>query len=257
MIKLFVFVITACLLFLSACNPSTSQSASKQKDITLPTTVHSAENIAAAMQASDAEDCKKDISGKTAQYYNLMSRRDYKAAVSEIRMCSQVLNDAKLKSLVADGEVKSYIQDIKNPHLPIQDRVLSAKYLIKYYPQQGKKYEKHQIALNQQLQQHERQSLLIASNKKTYTPKELRKMVNEGNYPKQGETKIESKDLDYINCIKHVEGILDALRVSYPFQTIVTTNNMRTEKVWTNDGTMILSCSALDQKLYITTSPYL
>ena len=92
---------------------------------------------------------------------------------------------------------------------------------------------------------------------KTYTPAQLRDMVQSGNYPKQGAASTQTKSADYASCIAQIEAIVSSVRPNYPTQTIVSTNLMRTEKVWTNDAAMTLTCSAPEKKLIITMAPYL
>ena len=92
---------------------------------------------------------------------------------------------------------------------------------------------------------------------KTYTPSELQGMINGGNLPAQGTPSTQSKTIDYISCVLSVEAVIASIKPDYPSQTIVSTNVMRVEKIWTNDSAMTLTCSAADQKLVITSAPYL
>lgn len=92
---------------------------------------------------------------------------------------------------------------------------------------------------------------------KTYTPAQLRSMVQSGKYPKQGKPSSQSERMDYSTCIAKVTAIVSSVQPEYPTSTILSTNIARIEKVWTNDAAMILSCSAPDGNLVITTAPYL
>ena len=92
---------------------------------------------------------------------------------------------------------------------------------------------------------------------KTYTPTQLRRMVQSGNYPKQGSPSTQSQHMDYSACIAKVTAVVSSVQPAYPTSTILSTNIARIEKVWTNDAAMTLSCSAPDGKLVITTAPYL
>ncbi|MDA3933824.1 MAG: hypothetical protein PF630_05790 [Gammaproteobacteria bacterium] len=96
-----------------------------------------------------------------------------------------------------------------------------------------------------------------ASAQKTYTPAQLRSMVQSGNYPEQGSPSTQTKSTDYASCIAQVESVVASVRPNYPSQTVVSTNLMRMEKIWTNDAAMTLTCSAADKKLVITSAPYL
>lgn len=91
---------------------------------------------------------------------------------------------------------------------------------------------------------------------KSYTPAELRDMVQSGRYPEQGDVATTIVDKDYASCIVTLEGILSAIRPNYPTATIVSTNILRTEKLWTNDGAMTATCDAIRKKLIITRAPY-
>lgn len=92
---------------------------------------------------------------------------------------------------------------------------------------------------------------------KTYTPAQLRSMVQSGNYPKQGSASTQSQRMDYSACIAKVAAVVSSVQPEYPTSTVLSTNIARIEKVWTNDAAMTLSCSAPDGKLVITTAPYL
>ena len=96
----------------------------------------------------------------------------------------------------------------------------------------------------------------LAAAQKTYTPAELRRMVDSGNYPKQASPSTKTESVDYSSCVAKVTSVIDSVQPNYPTRTIVSTSVMRVEKLWTNDSAMTLSCSALDKKLIITTAPY-
>lgn len=96
-----------------------------------------------------------------------------------------------------------------------------------------------------------------ASAQKTYTPVLLRSMVQSGNYPKQSTSTTQTQSIDYVACIAKLESVVASVRPNYPAQTVVSTNIMQMEKVWTNDSAMTFTCSAPDNKLVITSAPYL
>lgn len=91
---------------------------------------------------------------------------------------------------------------------------------------------------------------------KTYTPAELHRMINAGKYPKQGPVKEQVRELGYATCINTMDQIIGAMKPHYPSALIVSTNTMRTEKVWTNDGAVTVTCSAANDKLIMTVAPY-
>jgi len=95
-----------------------------------------------------------------------------------------------------------------------------------------------------------------AAAQKTYTPAQLRSMVQSGNYPAQGNPSTKSESIAYAKCIAKVESVVSSIRPNYPTQTVVSTNLMRMEKLWTNDAAMTLTCSAADNKFVITSAPY-
>jgi hypothetical protein len=101
-------------------------------------------------------------------------------------------------------------------------------------------------------------SLGIPSNaQKTYTPDQLRNMIQRGNYPQQGKPSTQSQNLDYASCIAKVAQAVSAVGDAYPTRTIVSTNTMIVQKVWTNDAAVTVTCSAADQIFVITSAPYL
>lgn len=92
---------------------------------------------------------------------------------------------------------------------------------------------------------------------KTYTPSELRSMIQSGKYPAQGTPSAQSQPMSYSDCVAKVTAVVSSVQPEYPTSTVVNTAIARIEKVWTNDAAMTLSCSAPDAKLVITTAPYL
>jgi len=91
---------------------------------------------------------------------------------------------------------------------------------------------------------------------KTYTPAQLKTMVASGKYPSQGAPSTRSEVVPFSVCVTKVQQVLDAVKSNYPAATIVSTNILRVEKLWTNDAAMTFSCSAPDGKLAITSAPY-
>lgn len=91
---------------------------------------------------------------------------------------------------------------------------------------------------------------------KTYTPEELRAMVSAGNYPEQQPPETTEKPMTFEVCVATVEQMTAAITENYPVIRVVNTGVMRTEKLWTNDAAMTVTCSAPDEKLLITTAKY-
>jgi hypothetical protein len=90
----------------------------------------------------------------------------------------------------------------------------------------------------------------------TYTPQQLRSMVDQGRPPAQGAPSTVSETADFSSCARKVHGVVASVRPNYPAQVIVDTSSMVLAKVWTNDAAMTLTCSGPDRKLVITKAPY-
>ena len=96
-----------------------------------------------------------------------------------------------------------------------------------------------------------------AYGKKTYTPSELNRMVENGQYPEQGPvSSTETKAISFDNCILTVKGIMAQIRDFYPVETIVNTDLVYMVKAWTNDGVLVATRSIADKKLVMTVAPY-
>lgn len=90
-----------------------------------------------------------------------------------------------------------------------------------------------------------------------YTPAQLRSMVQSGNYPRQGSPITKSESIGFSACISKIEAVVGSVSPNYPSRTIVNSNAMRMEKLWTNDAAMTFTCSAGDGKLIVTSAPYI
>ena len=96
----------------------------------------------------------------------------------------------------------------------------------------------------------------VAHATKTYTPAQLRQMVNSGSPPAQGSPTTQKETMAFSSCVGKVAGIVAAVGDQYPARTIVNTSIMHVAKVWTNDAAMTLTCSSPDRTLVITTAKY-
>jgi hypothetical protein len=92
---------------------------------------------------------------------------------------------------------------------------------------------------------------------KTYTPAQLRQMVNGGNPPKQGSPSTKKQSVPFSSCVSKINSIVASVSDQYPAKVIVNTSIMHMAKVWTNDAAMTLTCSGPDEALVITTAQYL
>lgn len=91
---------------------------------------------------------------------------------------------------------------------------------------------------------------------KTYTPSELNKMINSGQYPDQGSVTTTSKPMTFAECKRTVDGIISQIRDSYPVKSIVDTSILYIVKAWTNDAAVTVNCSGPDKKMVLTQVPY-
>lgn len=90
-----------------------------------------------------------------------------------------------------------------------------------------------------------------------YTPKQLNRMISNGQFPDQGEIEsTQTKEMSFADCKVRVESVMSEIRDLYPVRTIVDTKIMYVVKAWTNNGVVIASCSQPDRKMVLTTSSY-
>lgn len=91
---------------------------------------------------------------------------------------------------------------------------------------------------------------------KSYTPSQLRAMVAAGKYPREKDPTSSSKPMGFESCRQFVQMMLNQVQPDYPVKTIVDTGIVFSQKTWTNDGAVMLTCSSPDQKMITTNSPY-
>jgi hypothetical protein len=111
---------------------------------------------AEAERTAQLRECRASQSAKVAQYQKLMAARDYWTSTLQIRACAELLDDSALRALVAEGEVKSYVQDIESPKIGAFDRIRSIEALARINPQRAKKYEQLVGTLTSTLEQQHR-----------------------------------------------------------------------------------------------------
>ena len=131
------------LALVAACSTKSSELESSPAAIANSRAASAQESarLAETERTSLILNCKANIADKKAEYRKLMKAHDYWSATLAIRQCAEGLDDPKLKALVADGEVESYVQDIENPATSDADRMRAMRYLIRDYPAYEKKYE--------------------------------------------------------------------------------------------------------------------
>lgn len=94
------------------------------------------------------------------------------------------------------------------------------------------------------------------SARSNYTRDELMQMVGNGRYPEQGAVSTKADAMNYGDCIVAADAVTAPLRGVYPVITVVNTSLMYMVKLWTNDSAMTITCSALNEKMVVTTAPY-
>ncbi|MDX9834601.1 MAG: hypothetical protein RBT36_05215 [Desulfobulbus sp.] len=91
---------------------------------------------------------------------------------------------------------------------------------------------------------------------RTYTPEELRGMIESGKYPSQSSPTSKSQVSSFAACVDKAKSVSASVQPEYPVKVVVNTSVLYTVKFWTNDAAMTVSCSASDGKIVITTAPY-
>lgn len=156
---------------LAACQP-TEKTPEKKADASAIATEAAranAEKEAQAQRLAVLEECKLNLSSKTKEYKRLMASRDFWQASNTVRECAESLEDNKLRKLVAEAEIKSWVHDIESPHTLGADRIRAIEALMRDYPDRGKKYEALYAKLNAEAER-DRQSRQAMSHFTTYTP---------------------------------------------------------------------------------------
>lgn len=91
----------------------------------------------------------------------------------------------------------------------------------------------------------------------SYTKEQLNSMDASGQYPEQESPVTKSVQVvDFEHCKQDAHSIYSQVSDSYPAKVIVDTNVLYIVKFWTNDGTVMVSCSEPDGKKVVTSSAY-
>ena len=123
---------------------------------TKPSALTREDELAKATEAervADLADCTVNSASKVNEYRALMAKHEYWSATLAIRKCSEILNDKQLKTLVADGEIKSHVQDIESPKTKLNDRLRAIESFQRDYPERGSKYNALLKKLNANFEQ--------------------------------------------------------------------------------------------------------
>jgi len=95
------------------------------------------------------------------------------------------------------------------------------------------------------------------SAKVTYSSKDLKNMIGQGEYPEVGMPMvIRDEKLIFSQCMVKVKAILFTLQDTYPMETKEETKENYIVDVWLNDGLTKAYCSKADEQLKMTSSPY-
>ena len=90
---------------------------------------------------------------------------------------------------------------------------------------------------------------------KIYTPSQLNRMVDDGQYPEQGPVSdTQTRSIPFAACKVAVDNIMSQVRGLYPVETIVDTGLVY--MAWANNGATTATCSKSDQKMLLTVAPY-
>ena len=96
-----------------------------------------------------------------------------------------------------------------------------------------------------------------AHAQKTYTPEQLRQMIQSGNEPKEGYTKTERLNMSFYDCKVKVQRMNVDVQPNYPTRPIAFDDEIVKIKMWTNDAAMTLTCIKAEGVLVIQTAIYL
>jgi hypothetical protein len=151
-----IYLLPMLVVGLSACEQQASFQPDHSSTVTLVAQPDGS-TTTPAEKAALVEDCKSTIGDKTAKYEAEMRDKKYWMASINLRDCADVMHDSGLQKLVADAEVKSYVQDIVSPKSSGFDRVASLEKLIRDYPEQSKKYIKLHDQIVQKANEQDRQ----------------------------------------------------------------------------------------------------
>ncbi|MBA3479006.1 MAG: hypothetical protein H0T52_11510 [Lautropia sp.] len=85
--------------------------------------------------------CRANMADVKNEYRALDTSLRYWEASSLVRQCANHLDDADLKAMLKDAEIKAYTQDIQNPKATARTRANGIAAFLRDYPTEAKKYE--------------------------------------------------------------------------------------------------------------------
>ncbi len=92
---------------------------------------------------------------------------------------------------------------------------------------------------------------------KTYSPEELKRLVDAKKYPATAAPTTNIELLAYPACLAKIDARLKSGGAALVSRSVVSTNVMRVERIWLKDSAMTLTCLGADKKFITTTAPYL
>jgi hypothetical protein len=96
-----------------------------------------------------ASECAPLLDEKKARYKALFASGKHWEAATALRACASASDDAGLKKMVSDAELRSYVTDIESPKISAMQKLQAINQMARDFPEQAKKYE----ALEKKLRQ--------------------------------------------------------------------------------------------------------
>jgi hypothetical protein len=131
-----VSLIAFVLPFIIACQDDTKSPESAASAAQAKEQILAQEHLKATRR-----ECTETLERRKADYKQLMTAKKYWEASLELRTCAGDLDDAALKALVADAEIKSHLQILAGTTSSYREKLQAAEMLVRDYPEYGKKYE--------------------------------------------------------------------------------------------------------------------
>lgn len=91
-----------------------------------------------------------------------------------------------------------------------------------------------------------------------YTTEELRRLVDAGNPPEQGEPEtVRDESMPFEVCLAGKARVLEAASADYPSAEVLRSPASEIDTLWTPEGVVQITCSRAGERMRITRSPYL
>ena len=99
-------------------------------------------------------------------------------------------------------------------------------------------------------------SISAANAGKTYTQSQINEMVNTGNFPEQKLVDTKTHKTSFRACKAAANRMMADIGATYPVEEIVTTRALYMVKMFTNTGTVLITCSKPDETMVLSISDY-